>query len=208
MAKHILSRKDTEKRVRPPGANRANGYTLPPDKLEQREAAFVIYRDMGKGRSLTALEREVKHHHPDIAVARPTLEKWSRAHQWAERINQHDLAEQATRPAAPKVDPEFDHVAKLTNAAQVAIAKALSGSMVVTKPSDMKTLVDAAANALKMAETIRAKQGDGASREQIVEEITRLLDLAEARRRQAGRGRCAARVRGHRGADDRARAEA
>ncbi len=101
MAKHILSRKDTEKRVRPPGANRANGYTLPPDKLEQREAAFVIYRDMGKGRSLTALEREVKHHHPDIAVARPTLEKWSRAHQWAERINQHDLA---APPASARAD--------------------------------------------------------------------------------------------------------
>src|SRR5262245_58869319 len=48
----------------------------------------------------------------------------------------------------------------------------------------MKTLVDAAANALKMADQIRAKQGDRASREVIVAEITRLLDLAEARRKQ------------------------
>jgi hypothetical protein len=66
----------------------------------------------------------------------------------------------------------------------MAITKALSGSVTVTKPSDMKTLVDAAANALKMAEAIRAKQGDGASRDQIVAEIDRILDQAESRRRK------------------------
>ena len=46
----------------------------------------------------------------------------------------------------------------------------------VNRASDMKTLVDAAADALKMAESIRARQGDGASREMIVDEITRILD--------------------------------
>ena len=47
---------------------------------------------------------------------------------------------------------------------------------VVNRASDMKTLVDAAADALKMAESIRARRGDGASSEMIVDEITRILD--------------------------------
>jgi hypothetical protein len=32
-----------------------NGYHLPANKLQQREAAFAIYRDMGPRRSLVAL---------------------------------------------------------------------------------------------------------------------------------------------------------
>jgi hypothetical protein len=184
MAKHILSRKDSEKRVRPPGVKANNGYTLPTEKLEQREAAFVVYRDMGPGRSLTALERELKQHHTTIAATRPSLLKWSVAHQWQERVNQHDIAARTARvPSGPQLDGEFDQVAKLTSAAQLAITRALSGTPVVTKASDVKTLIDAGANALKMAEAIRARQGDGASREVITAEITRILDLAEQRRR-------------------------
>jgi len=58
----------------------------------------------------------------------------------------------------------------------------------------MKTLVDAAANALKMAEKIRAKQGDGASREKIVEDVprrgaSRMLSMVCARLGQP-RSRC------------------
>ena len=51
MAKHILSRKPPAKPGRPPNSS----YTLPKEKLEQREKAFVIYRDMGKARSLGGL---------------------------------------------------------------------------------------------------------------------------------------------------------
>ena len=64
MAKDKLSSSDTKKKIRPPGARRANGYTLPTEKLEQREAAFLVYRDMGPSRSLKALERELQQHHP------------------------------------------------------------------------------------------------------------------------------------------------
>jgi hypothetical protein len=142
---------------------------------------------MGRARSLLRLARELKEHHPEIAVTRPALEKWSTQHQWAARVRQHDISQDALLARAsthPQYDGDFDQVGKLTRAAHMAIAKALSGSVTVTKPSDMKTLVDAAANALKMAEAIRARQGDGASREVIVAEITRILDLAEARRRK------------------------
>jgi hypothetical protein len=186
MAKHILRRSDTAKKIRPAGAKANNGYVLPAEKLEQREAVFVIYRDMGRARSLQRLARELKEHHPEIAVTRPALEKWSTQHQWAARVRQHDIAQDALparAPTHPQFDGDFDQVDKLTSAAHMAITRALSGSVTVTKPSDMKTLVDAAANALKMAEAIRARQGDGASRDTIVAEITRILDLAEARRR-------------------------
>jgi hypothetical protein len=186
MAKHVFTRTGKERKVRPPGIKANNGYVLPTEKLEQREAAFVIYRDMGKSRSIRGLERELKQRHPEIAVTRVSLEKWSKQHQWAERVRQYDIAQDALLARAStnlQFDGDFDQVDKLTRAANLAITKALDGAPVVTKASDMKTLVDAAANALKMAESIRARQGDGASRDQIVAEITRLLDLAEATRK-------------------------
>src|SRR4029077_12117849 len=136
MAKHILSRTGAEKKVRPPGVKANNGYTLPTEKLEQREAAFVIYRDMGKARSLHGLERELKAHHAAIAASRPSIEKWSKQHQSAERVEQHDIAQDALLARAsthPQLSTEFDQVEKLTRAAHTAITKALSGSVVVTK---------------------------------------------------------------------------
>jgi len=78
MAKHVLRLSDSAKRVRPPGSARNNGYILPPEKLEQREAAFVVYRDMGKGRRLTALERELKQHH----LRSPRRGRRSRSGRW------------------------------------------------------------------------------------------------------------------------------
>ena len=136
MAKHILSRKDSEKRVRPPGVKANNGYTLPTEKLEQREKAFVIYRDMGKARSLNALERELKAHHPELAASAPALQNWSKRHQWAERVKQHDIAQDALIARAsthPQVSGEFDQVDKLTRAAHLAITKALT----VENPCDL-----------------------------------------------------------------------
>ena len=36
-------------------AKRNNGYILPDDKLQQRELAFVVYRDLGPTRSMRKL---------------------------------------------------------------------------------------------------------------------------------------------------------
>jgi hypothetical protein len=44
-----------------------NGYVLPQEKLEQREKAFAVYRDMGKLRSYPKLLKELKANHPDVA---------------------------------------------------------------------------------------------------------------------------------------------
>jgi len=57
-----------------------------------------------------------------------------------------------------QLEEEFDPVDTLPRAAHLAITRALSSTPVVTKASDMKTLVDAAANALTMAEKIRVNE--------------------------------------------------
>jgi hypothetical protein len=54
-----------------------NGYVLPQEKLEQREKAYTIYRDMGPVRSIGKLVAELKDKHPEIAASRPAIENWS-----------------------------------------------------------------------------------------------------------------------------------
>jgi hypothetical protein len=161
-----------------------NGYRLPAEKLEQRETAFEIYRDMGPERSLVGLERELKRNHPEIAVSRQSLEKWSKVHHWAERVRAHDKSLAAAPRQQPelKVDPNFDQVDALLQAANRALTRAMSATPVVTKPSDVKALVDAAANALKLIETIRSQSVGKVSREEIAQEMARVLrEIRKAR---------------------------
>src|SRR5215813_5043440 len=147
-----------------------NGYHLPVDKLEQREEAFSIYRDMGPRRSLVALERELRLNHPEIAVSRQSLEKWSKMHHWVERVRAHDksLSAAPPQPAELTVDPNFDQIDALLTAANKALTRAMNAAPVVKKPSDVKALVDAAANALKLIETIRNQSVGKVSREEVV----------------------------------------
>jgi hypothetical protein len=163
-----------------------NGYHLPADKLEQREAAFAIYRDMGPRRSLVALESELKRNHPEMAVSRQSLEKWSKVHHWTERVRAHDKSVAAVSRQQPelKVDPNFDQVDALLQAANRALTRAMSATPVVTKPSDVKALVDAAANALKLVETIRSQSVGKVSREEVAKEMARVLDLVRKARDQ------------------------
>jgi hypothetical protein len=79
-----------------------NGYILPDDKLKQREAAFVIYRDMGSARSMHKLAELLKRDRADIAVTRPSLERWSRMHDWQARVKAHDSAMAKGRVQAPQ----------------------------------------------------------------------------------------------------------
>jgi hypothetical protein len=163
-----------------------NGYRLPVDKIEQREAAFEIYLDMGSRRSLAALEGELKRNHPEIAVSRQSLEKWSKMHHWVERVRSHEKAARAApqQQTEVKVDPNFDQVDALLQAANQALTRAMSATPVVTKPSDVKALVDAAANALKLIETIRKQSVGKVSREEVAREMSRILHLVEQARRQ------------------------
>jgi hypothetical protein len=85
-------------------------------------------------------------------VSRQSLEKWAKMHQWAQRVTAYDKAATATRSqqVSSNVDPNFNQVASLLGAANQAIPRAMSATPTVTKPSDVKALVDAAANAFKL----------------------------------------------------------
>lgn len=151
-----------------------NGYVLPDEMLKQREAAFAIYRDMGTARSLNRLELVLKRDHPSLAVSRSTLEKWSRQHDWAQRVKAYDEAiaqgnARGTRVTvlAPTPGPDFDQIGALLSAANQALTRAMDAAPVVTKPSDVKALVNAAANALKLVETIKNQSTGKVSREEI-----------------------------------------
>ncbi len=172
-------------RKKPKGAKPAYGYVVPEEKLKQRELAFALYRDMGQRRSFPALERELKRNHPEIAVSRQSLEKWAKMHQWAQRVTAYDQAATAAQPqqVIPDVDPNFDQVASLLGAANQAIMRAMSATPAVTKPSDVKALVDSAANALKLVETIKTNQTAKVSRQEVADEIARVLGLVELARR-------------------------
>src|SRR5712671_1457446 len=172
-------------RGKPKRGEAANDYVLPEEKLKQRELAFALYRNMRERRSFPALERELKRNHPEIAVSRQSLEKWSKAHLWAQRVAVYDQAAAAAQPQQvnPDVDPNFDQVASLLGAANQAIMRAMSATPAVTKPSDVKALVDSAANALKLIETIKTNQVGKVSRQEVANEMTRILDLVEKARR-------------------------
>jgi hypothetical protein len=113
-----------------------NGYVLPDDKLQQRELAFVVYRDLGPTRSMRKLAELPARDHPDIAAAgAPSLARWARLHGWQARVKVHDNA-MAKAPvqvlSAPQsrmvADPDFDQVDALLSAANQALTRALNAS--------------------------------------------------------------------------------
>src|SRR5215470_9153913 len=136
---------------------------------------------LGSTRSLVALQSKLKRDHPEIAASRPSLEKWSKMHHWVERVRAHDKSESAAPPppAELKVDPNFNQIDALLTAANKALTRAMNAAPVVTKPSDVKALVDAAAHALKLIETIRNQSVGKVSREEVAQEMARVLDEIE-----------------------------
>jgi hypothetical protein len=150
----------------------------------------VLYRDMGPTRNLGALETLLKEKHKEIAATRPSLERWSRIHDWQARVKAHDQAMakgraqgvQMLQPPAVLLDSNFDQVDALLRAANQALTRAMSAAPVVTRPGDVKALVDAAANALRLIETIKNQSSGKVSREEIAQEIARVLGEVEKAR--------------------------
>src|SRR5215472_3737682 len=118
------------------------------------------------------------------SATRPSLEKWSKMHRWVERVRAHDKSVSAAppQPAELTVDPNFDQIDALLTAANKALTRAMNAAPVVTKPSDVKALVDAAANALKLIETIRNQSVGKVSREEVAQEMARVLGEVEKAR--------------------------
>jgi hypothetical protein len=178
-----------------------NGYQLSDEDWQKRERVFGMYRDMGPMRGLSKVLKLLQDKHPDIAVSKSTLEHWSRAHDWHARAQTFDQAQaqgmasapnarrRAARAAANVMQPatstdpaEFDQIGALVMAANQALTKAMGANPVITKPGDMKLLVDAAANALKLVETIRNQSSGKVSRDEIAREMERVLGEVEKAR--------------------------
>ena len=166
------------------------GLELPPEKLQQRESVYLIYQEMGMARSINRLERVLREKHPELHVARPSLEKWSVQHNWATRVKTFDDAignDRAARATAmTAVDVEDDPIAALLKLTNQTLARALAAAPVVTKPNEVKSLIDSATNALKLAEQIKASQTSKTIAAEIAEDVARVLDLMAAKRREDG----------------------
>lgn len=164
----------------------ANGYVLPQEKLEQREKAFVIYRDMGDARTLGKLEKVLKAKHPELAASQAAVRRWSRMHDWSARCEAHDDAKKNTthrlNPPVVAFDGSFNQIDALLQAANQALTRAMTATPVVSRPGDVKSLVDAAGNALKLIETIKNQSTGKVSREDVAQEMARVLDLVRKAR--------------------------
>jgi hypothetical protein len=118
-----------------------NGYVLPQEKLEQREKAFAVYRDMGKLRSYPKLLKELKANYPDVAPSQQgTIENWSRQHDWPARCQAHDDAiargqAQGMQASSVRLATDFDQIGALLQAANQALTRAMSATPLVTRPS-------------------------------------------------------------------------
>ena len=118
-----------------------NGYgcVLHQAKLERREKAFVIYRDLGDARSFPKLVAVLQDKHPELAASISVIHKWSRMHDWKARCKAHDDAPRSmTRPLQPPpvaYDGTFDQIGALLQAANVALTRAMSAAPAVTRPA-------------------------------------------------------------------------
>lgn len=171
--------------ARTAGSKNQDPYVIPDDKLQQREQVYQIYQGMGPLRSIVRLERLLRDKHPTLRVSRPTLEKWSVQHGWAARVSAHDatatLSVQAATGAASVAD---DPIAALLDLTYKTLARALAAAPQVTRPNEVKSLIDSATTALKLAEQIKASQTSKTPAEDVAAETLRVIDQITARRRE------------------------
>ena len=157
--------------------------SLDPAQIARREHIFSVYRDLGPTRSYDRLLAVIADKHG--SVSKRTLANWSRQHSWQERIVEHDSQmEKGLQGQSEILDPNFDIVDALLKAAHLTLLRVLRSNPVVRTAQDAKALVDAAANAMKLAELLRAKEGNP----KVVNEESRrqmwdFIDRYEAARR-------------------------
>ncbi len=157
---------------------------LTPEQQAQREKVFVIYRDMGPLRSLSKLTRLLKEAHPELAVSRPSLESWSVRHDWVTRVKLHDDTAGNAAVALQAKAVDDDPIEALMSLAKKTLARAAASNAPVTRPNEIKSLIDSAANALKLIEQIKTSQQTQATAEEIGAELDRVVTLVENRRRE------------------------
>jgi hypothetical protein len=156
--------------------------SLDPAQIARREHIFSVYRDLGPTRSYDRLLAAVAEKHG--SVSKRSLANWSRQHSWQERIAEHDSQmEQGLQGQSEILDPNFDIVDALLKAAHLTLLRVLRSNPVVRTAQDAKALVDAAANAMKLAELLRAKEGNPKVNEESRRHMWEVIDRFEAARR-------------------------
>ena len=165
---------------RPFGSKNKDPWALPDDKLQQREQVYQIYESMGPLRSLARLERLLRDKHAALAVTRPTIEKWSVQHGWAARVSAHDASAAAPVQTTGAASVADDPIAALLDLTY----KTLAAAPQVTRPNEVKSLIDSATTALKLAEQIKASQTSKTTAEDVAAETLRVIEEIIAKRRE------------------------
>ena len=153
----------------------------------RREQVFVLYRDLGPGRSFRKLQEAVSVRWPANPLSLGTLSNWSTQFGWKKRIEEYELGQQRATPTttSQQVPVAGDDVDNLRKAASQALARALQGmSVPITKPGDVKALVDTASKALELADKLKQERTGTATSAEIAEFGRKLLDRIEQARRK------------------------
>ena len=165
-----------------------NRYQLDPTQLARREDIFRLYRDMGPTRNYDRLLAAIEAKHGKVSSR--TLANWSRQHSWQERVAEYDRdLTKGFQGQAEDLDPNFDQRDALLRAAHLALLRVLQSNPVVRTPQDAKALIDAANNAIKLVELLRANDGARKSSSDGKKSMFEVLESIEARIREAGRAR-------------------
>jgi len=158
---------------------------LSPQKLQQREAVFAVYRDMGPARSYERLIEMVRKKHGP--VSRRTLVNWAREHSWRARLAEHDRRFAASPASPDELDPNFDRVEALSRLAYQALQLLLTARVVVRTPRDYKMMIDAAEKAIMLAEKLKQLGAGGKPAEQAegtIRKFNALFAYAEMKLKQ------------------------
>jgi len=159
---------------------------LDPVQLARREEIFQLYRDMGPTRNYDRLLAAIESKHGTLS--KRTLANWSKQHSWQWRVTEYDR--DLTKGAQVQVevlDPNFDQRDALLKAAHLALMRVLQSNPVVRTAQDAKALIDAANNAIKLVELLRANDGDRKGSGERTKHMFEVLEAIEARIRGAGR---------------------
>lgn len=154
---------------------------------KRHEQAFEIYRDLGPDRSFRKLAGALKALWPANPVAYTTLAGWAQKQGWSKRIEDYERGLRQAQAMAPAVPTalEVDDVAALEKAASQALANVLrTTSVTITKPGDLKALVDTANKALELAARIKQERTGTATSQEIADFGAKLLGRIEQARRR------------------------
>ena len=159
---------------------------LDPVQLARREDIFRLYRDMGPTRNYDRLLAAIEAKHG--SVSKRTLANWSQQHSWQARVADYDRdLTKGFQGQAEDLDPNFDQRDALLRAAHLALQRVLQSNPIVRTPQDAKALIDAANNAIKLVELLRANDGARKSSSDGKKSMFEVLESIEARIREAGR---------------------